>query len=174
MSEHLILSCFSLANQSSQLLWVLIYTFLQKNHESSEQGGVTRSSILPALYQGQASPPVSLAGDHPAPARTLSLKSVLDLLYGPECPWYTPSNSNFCQGRARESQVIYTMLSAGLFFLESVMAFQSLNPMDGCTGSLIGNVLELVEVSSKLAGAHLLSVSFQTNCYCRTCIWDQN
>ena len=43
------------------------------------------------------------------------------------------------------------------------MAFQSLNPMDGHATSLIGNVLEHMELSSKLAGAHLLSVYFQTN-----------
>lgn len=125
-------------------------------------------ALLPAFYQGQKSAPVSLAGDHPAPVRIFSVKSILGLVYGPDCPSCTPSDPTFCQDRAEQSKVICTMLSARLLFWEQVMAFQSLNPMDGHATSLIGNVLEHMELSSKLAGAHLLSVYFQISLL----LWD--
>lgn len=95
-------------------------------------------ALLPAFYQGQKSAPESLAGDHPAPVRIFSVKSILGLLYGPDCPSCTPSDPIFCQDRAEQPKVICTMLSSGLLFWEQVMAFQSLNPMDGHATSLIG------------------------------------
>lgn len=64
------------------------------------------------------------------------------------------------------------MLSADLLFLIKVMVSQCLNPMDGPMARLMGSVLEQVQLSWDLVGAHLLSAYFQiskiTFCYCRT------
>lgn len=62
------------------------------------------------------SSPVLLAGGHSAPVRTFPVKSILSLLYSPDCPAYMPSYFIFYQARSRQSKVIHYVVNWAAVF----------------------------------------------------------